>query len=148
MGAWSDVVVIIYQNQLEFFDLLSNFPGIDFNKNTYFFAILFDRVWHFAVFIAIALYVGMTIKRPRNYVSLLGILILILLGIIGKSHRLFSSSEASCFSLGSKYPQRIRWRTVFYSFVIQFLLATVVIHLEVGFQFFNFLGKIVSKFIQ
>ncbi|CAF3658181.1 unnamed protein product [Rotaria sp. Silwood1] len=49
---------------------------------------------------------------------------------------------------GSKHPDRIRWKTIFYSFVIQFLLATVVIRLKVGFQFFDFLGKEVSKFMQ
>ena len=43
---------------------------------------------------------------------------------------------------------QIRWKTVFYSFVIQFILAAIVIRLEVGFQFFEFLGNEVSAFIQ
>ncbi|CAF2540475.1 unnamed protein product [Rotaria sp. Silwood2] len=48
---------------------------------------------------------------------------------------------------GSKHPHRIRWTTIFYSFVIQFLLAAIVIRSEFGFQFFEFLGKEVSKFM-
>ncbi|UJR10076.1 hypothetical protein I4U23_014298 [Adineta vaga] len=90
----------------------------------------FSWIWHLSVATAIALYVGFTVTRPRNYVSLIGIVILILLG-----------------TLGSKYPHRIRWKTVFYSFVIQFLLATIVIRSEFGFRFFEFLGKEVSKFM-
>jgi hypothetical protein len=35
------------------------------------------------VFIAIALYVVLTVKRARNYISLIGIIILILLGTLG-----------------------------------------------------------------
>ncbi|CAF1367332.1 unnamed protein product [Adineta steineri] len=38
-------------------------------------------------------------------------------------------------------------KTVFYSFVIQFLLTAVVIRFEIGFQYFGFLRKEVSKFI-
>ncbi|CAF4691464.1 unnamed protein product, partial [Rotaria sp. Silwood1] len=87
-------------------------------------------IWHCLVFIAIALYVGLTVERTRNYISLIGIVTLILLGTIG-----------------SKHPHRIRWKTIFYSFVIQFLLAAVVIRSEYGFQFFEFLGKEVSKFM-
>ncbi|CAF1253529.1 unnamed protein product [Adineta steineri] len=90
----------------------------------------FSWILHFLVFITIAFYVGWTVTRPQNYISLIGIVVLILLGTIG-----------------SKYPHRIRWKTVFYSFVIQFLLATVVIRFEIGFQCFDFLGKEVSKFI-
>ncbi|CAF2723753.1 unnamed protein product [Rotaria sp. Silwood2] len=87
-------------------------------------------IWHFLVFIAIALYVGLTVERNRNYISLIGIVILILIGTIG-----------------SKHPHQIRWTTIFYSFVIQFLLAAIVIRSEFGFQFFEFLGKEVSKFM-
>ncbi|CAF1461296.1 unnamed protein product [Adineta steineri] len=90
----------------------------------------FSWILHFLVFITIAFYVGSTVTRPQNYISLIGIVVLILLGTIG-----------------SKYPHRIRWKTVFYSFVIQFLLAAVVIRFEIGFQCFDFLGKEVSKFI-
>ncbi|CAF4644788.1 unnamed protein product [Rotaria sp. Silwood1] len=90
----------------------------------------FSWIWHCLVFIAIALYVGLTVERTRNYISLIGIVTLILLGTIG-----------------SKHPHRIRWKTIFYSFVIQFLLAAVVIRSEYGFQFFEFLGKEVSKFM-
>ncbi|CAF0789122.1 unnamed protein product [Adineta ricciae] len=90
----------------------------------------FSWVWHLFVVTAVVFYVGSTVTRARNYVSLLGIVILVLLGTIG-----------------SKYPHRIRWKTVFYSFVIQFLLATIVIRFEFGFQFFEFLGKEVSTFI-
>ncbi|CAF4569377.1 unnamed protein product, partial [Rotaria sp. Silwood2] len=88
-------------------------------------------IWHFLVFISIVLYVGLTVERTQNYISLIGIITLILLGTIG-----------------SKHPHLIRWKTIFYSFVIQFLLAAVVIRLNVGFQFFEFLGKEVSKFMQ
>ncbi|CAF1338751.1 unnamed protein product [Adineta steineri] len=91
----------------------------------------FSWILHLLVFITIAFYVGSTVTRPQNYISLIGIVVLILLGTIG-----------------SKYPHRIRWKTVFYSFVIQFLLATVVIRFAIGFQCFDFLGKEVSKFIQ
>ncbi|CAM4803351.1 unnamed protein product [Rotaria magnacalcarata] len=90
----------------------------------------FSWVGHLLVFLAIALYVGLTVNRARNYVSLIGIFTLILLGTIG-----------------SKHPHRIRWTTIFYSFVIQFTLAAVVIRLEFGFQFFDFLGKVVSQFL-
>lgn len=41
------------------------------------------RTGHILVFFAIALYVGLTTKRGRNYVSLIGILTLILLGTLG-----------------------------------------------------------------
>ncbi len=44
---------------------------------------LINRIWDLCVFITIALYLGLTVKRARNYVSLLGIIILILLGTIG-----------------------------------------------------------------
>ncbi|CAF0861807.1 unnamed protein product [Adineta steineri] len=91
----------------------------------------FSWILHFLVFISIAFYVGSTVTRPQNYISLIGIVVLILLGTIG-----------------SKYPHRIRWKTVFYSFVIQFLLTAVVIRFEIGFQCFDFLGKEVSKFIR
>ncbi len=37
---------------------------------------------------------------------------------------------------------------MFYSFIIQFIFAAIVIRLEVGFQFFDFLGKEVTKFIE
>lgn len=43
------------------------------------------RVWHILVFVAIALYVGLTVKRGRNFVSLIGIFVLILLGTLGRS---------------------------------------------------------------
>ncbi|CAF3753912.1 unnamed protein product [Adineta steineri] len=84
-------------------------------------------ILHFLVFITIAFYVGSTVTRPQNYISLIGIVVLILLGTIG-----------------SKYTHR---KTVFYSFVIQFLLTAVVIRFEIGFQYFGFLRKEVSKFI-
>ncbi|CAF3604560.1 unnamed protein product [Rotaria socialis] len=90
----------------------------------------FSWVGHLLVFFAVALYVGLTVNRARNYVSLIGIFTLVLLGTIG-----------------SKHPHRIRWATIFYSFVIQFALAAVVIRLEFGFQFFDFLGKVVSQFM-
>ncbi|CAF1038258.1 unnamed protein product [Rotaria sp. Silwood1] len=91
----------------------------------------FSWVGHILTCFAILLYVGLTVERTRNYISLIGIITLVILGTIG-----------------SKHPDRIRWKTIFYSFVIQFLLATVVIRLKVGFQFFDFLGKEVSKFMQ
>ena len=50
----------------------------------------FHRIWHFIVFISIALFVGLTIKRARNYISLIGIVTLILLGTIGKGFHLQS----------------------------------------------------------
>ncbi|UJR35986.1 hypothetical protein I4U23_028726 [Adineta vaga] len=90
----------------------------------------FSWIGHILVFLGVALYIGLTVKQASNYVSLSGIVVLITLG-----------------TLGSKYPHRIRWKTVFYSFIIQFILAAIVIRLEVGFQFFDFLGKEVSKFI-
>ncbi|CAF1009470.1 unnamed protein product [Adineta steineri] len=90
----------------------------------------FSWIGHILVFLAVALYLGLTMKRAENLVSLSGIAILIILG-----------------TLGSKYPHRIRWKTVFYSFILQFILAAIVIRLEVGFQFFDFLGKEVVKFI-
>ncbi|CAF5081566.1 unnamed protein product, partial [Rotaria magnacalcarata] len=43
----------------------------------------FSWVGHLLVFLAIALYVGLTVNRARNYVSLIGIFTLILLGTIG-----------------------------------------------------------------
>jgi hypothetical protein len=43
------------------------------------------RIWHVVVFALIAIYVGSTVKRARNYVSLLGIIILIGLGTIGNA---------------------------------------------------------------
>lgn len=42
------------------------------------------RLWHLFVFLIIALYLGLTVERKRNYVSLIGIIVLILLGTIGK----------------------------------------------------------------
>ncbi|CAM2705447.1 unnamed protein product [Rotaria socialis] len=87
-------------------------------------------ITHILVFLAVALYIGLTLTRTRNLVSLIGIFTLILLG-----------------TLGSKYPHRIRWSTVFYSFILQFLLATFVIRVKVGLQLFEFLGDAVVKFI-
>ncbi|CAF1414845.1 unnamed protein product [Adineta ricciae] len=75
----------------------------------------FSWVGHILVFLAVALYIGLTVRRGSNYVSLIGVFTLIILG-----------------TLGSKYPHRV---------------AAIVIRLEVGFQFFDFLGKEVSKFI-
>ncbi|CAF4792237.1 unnamed protein product, partial [Rotaria socialis] len=43
-------------------------------------------VGHLLVFFAIALYVGLTVNRARNYVSLIGIFTLVLLGTIGSKH--------------------------------------------------------------
>ncbi|CAF1417320.1 unnamed protein product [Adineta ricciae] len=75
----------------------------------------FSWIGHILVFLAVALYIGLTVRRASNYVSLIGVFTLIILG-----------------TLGSKYPHRV---------------AAIVIRLEVGFQFFDFLGKEVSKFI-
>ncbi|CAF2016171.1 unnamed protein product [Rotaria magnacalcarata] len=87
-------------------------------------------ITHILVFLAVVLYVAFTLARTRNLVSLIGIFTLILLG-----------------TLGSKYPHRIRWKTVFYSFILQFVLAAFVIRVKVGFQLFEFLGAIVVKFL-
>ncbi|CAF0729652.1 unnamed protein product [Rotaria sordida] len=90
----------------------------------------FTWVLHLLVFFGVALYVGLTVSRARNLVSLVGIFTLILLG-----------------TLGSKYPHRIPWQTVLYSFILQFILAVFVIRVEVGFELFDFLGAEVTKFI-
>jgi hypothetical protein len=42
-----------------------------------------NRIGHILVIFAIALYVGLTVKRGRNYVSLIGIIVLIILGTLG-----------------------------------------------------------------
>ncbi|CAF1377864.1 unnamed protein product [Adineta steineri] len=47
-------------------------------------------ILYFLVFVIIAFYVGLTVTRPQNYISLIGIVVLILLGTIG-----------------SKYPHRV-----------------------------------------
>ncbi|CAF3470016.1 unnamed protein product [Rotaria sp. Silwood1] len=91
---------------------------------------LLKRVAHILVFLAVALYVGLTVAQPRNLVSLIGIFALIILG-----------------TLGSKYPHQIRWKTVLYSFILQFLLAVFVIRVDAGFELFEFLGQEVTKFI-
>ncbi|CAF1154389.1 unnamed protein product, partial [Didymodactylos carnosus] len=75
------------------------------------------RIKNVLILIAIAVYLGLTIKDARNCVSLIGVFVLILLG-----------------TLGSKHPHR-------------FILATFVIRISVGYEFFNFLGNEVSKFI-
>ncbi|CAF3476228.1 unnamed protein product [Rotaria sp. Silwood1] len=41
----------------------------------------------------------------------------------------------------------IRWKTVLYSFILQFLLAVFVIRVDAGFELFEFLGQEVTKFI-
>ncbi|CAF2950407.1 unnamed protein product [Rotaria sp. Silwood2] len=127
-----DYFLLIDYEQDYLFDLPITKNELLINHNCrYPFAWLFIKIWHFLVFISIVLYVGLTVERTQNYISLIGIITLILLGTIG-----------------SKHPHLIRWKTIFYSFVIQFLLAAVVIRLNVGFQFFEFLGKEVSKFMQ
>lgn len=65
-----------------------------------------NRLRHFIVLVIIALYVGFTVHRPRNYVSLLGIIILISLGTIGNivSQRWMNSIFVWS---GSKYPHRV-----------------------------------------
>ena len=52
------------------------------------------RIWHILVFVAIAVYIGATVRRARNYVSLIGAVVLILLGTIGRSIRLLMRQEA------------------------------------------------------
>jgi hypothetical protein len=42
-----------------------------------------NRVGHILVIIAVALYIGLTVRSGRNYVSLIGIFILIILGALG-----------------------------------------------------------------
>jgi hypothetical protein len=42
-----------------------------------------NRIGHILVIIAVALYVGLTVRRGRNYISLIGIFILIILGTLG-----------------------------------------------------------------
>ena len=52
-----------------------------------------DRIWHILVFVAIAAYIGATVRRATNYVSLVGVVVLILLGTIGRSIRLLMPDE-------------------------------------------------------
>ena len=42
-----------------------------------------NRIGHILVFLAVALYIGLTAKRGRNYLSLIGVFTLILLGTLG-----------------------------------------------------------------
>jgi len=49
-----------------------------------------NRIGHILVFIAIAIYIGVTTRRAANLISLIGIFMLIILG-----------------TLGSKYPHRV-----------------------------------------
>jgi len=42
-----------------------------------------NRIGHILVFLAVALYVGLTVSRARNLVSLIGIFTLIILGTLG-----------------------------------------------------------------
>ena len=49
----------------------------------------FHRIGHILVFVAIALYIGLTVRRGRNYISLIGIIILILLGTLGEKNSSF-----------------------------------------------------------
>lgn len=44
-----------------------------------------SRIGHILVFLAIALYVGLTVKRGQNYVSLVGIFTLVSLGTLGRN---------------------------------------------------------------
>ncbi|CAF3986472.1 unnamed protein product [Adineta steineri] len=46
------------------------------------FVLKLRTILHFLVFITIAFYVGSTVTRPQNYISLIGIVVLILLGTI------------------------------------------------------------------
>ena len=52
-----------------------------------------DRIWHILVFVAIAAYIGATVRRATNYVSLIGVVVLILLGTIGRSIGLLMRDE-------------------------------------------------------
>ena len=42
-----------------------------------------NRIGHILVALAVILYVALTVERGRNFVSLLGIFILIILGALG-----------------------------------------------------------------
>ena len=55
-----------------------------------------NRIGHILVFIAIAIYIGVTTRRAANLISLIGIFMLIILG-----------------TLGSKYPHRVDWKVIF-----------------------------------
>ena len=71
----------------------------------------FSWIWHLVVLLAIAIYVGLTVKRARNYISLIGIIVLILLGMISMCDFL-CLQYLSFIVIGSKHPHRVgrKWR--------------------------------------
>lgn len=77
------------------------------------------------VFISFAVFIALDVaKRPQRLIPIAGYVIFVFF----------------LWVVGSKYPEKVRWRPVFWGLGIQIVVAALILRVEAVFEFFNWLG--------
>ena len=83
------------------------------------------------VFMAIVIYLSLSITQVYNLVSLVGLGTFVLFAILISAH-----------------PSNINWRILVAGLEIQFILGVILMRTEFGYQFFKFLSGQVTTFLE
>ncbi|XP_041041206.1 solute carrier family 28 member 3-like [Carcharodon carcharias] len=117
IAKYEDTIVKLFASRSGFFKRYSN---------------LFKIVLYVALIVFVILWLALdTAKQDSNQlISFVGLLLFIILLFIF-----------------SKYPEKVRWRTVFWGIGLQFIFGLIILRTEAGFHAFQWMGKQVQIFL-